>query len=90
MRDVILVRKGGPVKVKVSDPTFGHFATLYTPIISGIEVPVTRGWVAVEATATKGKGKKRRKASSSSSTPTSRRSTTRPRCRASARSRRRS
>lgn len=61
MRDVILVRKGGPVKVKVSDPTMAHFNTLFTPTVSGIEVPVTRGWVAVDARATQGKGKKRRR-----------------------------
>ena len=61
MRDVILVRKGGRTKVKLSDPTAGHFHTLFTPTVSGIEVPVTRGWVAADAKAKQGKGKKRRK-----------------------------
>ncbi len=55
MRDAILVRKGGAVKVK--NPQSGHFTNIYTPNISGIDVPVTRGWVSVDATATKGKGK---------------------------------
>jgi hypothetical protein len=54
MRDAILVRKGGAVKVK--NPEAGHYANLYTPNISGIDVPVTRGWVSVDATATTGKG----------------------------------
>lgn len=57
MRDAILVRKGGAVKVK--NPQSGHFQNLFTPNISGIDVPVTRGWVSVDATAKKGKGKKR-------------------------------
>jgi endonuclease/exonuclease/phosphatase family metal-dependent hydrolase len=55
MRDAILVRKGGAVKVK--NPQAGHYQNLYTPNISGIDVPVTRGWVSVDATATAGKGK---------------------------------
>lgn len=61
MRDVILVRKGGPVKIKVSEPIGGHFKTLFTPTVAGIEVPVTRGWTAIDATARRGKGKKRRR-----------------------------
>ena len=60
MRDVILVRdKKG---VKFSNPTSGTYSSLYTPTISGIPVPVTRGWTAVDAKVTKGKGKKRRTA----------------------------
>ena len=55
MRDAILVRKGGAVKVK--NPQSGHFTNIYTPNISGIDVPVTRGWVSVDATATAGEGK---------------------------------
>ena len=55
MRDAILVRKGGAVKVK--NPESGHYTNLYTPNISGIDVPVTRGWVSVDATATSGEGK---------------------------------
>ena len=58
MRDAILVRKGSGVKV--SNPQSGHFSNLFTPVISGITVPVTRGWVAVDAKATKGKGKNKR------------------------------
>jgi hypothetical protein len=56
MRDAILVRKGGAVKV--SNPQSGHFQNLFTPVISGITVPVTRGWVSVDAKASKGNGKK--------------------------------
>jgi hypothetical protein len=55
MRDAILVRKGGAVKVK--NPQSGHYEHVYTPTISGISVPVTRGWVSVDATATSGEGK---------------------------------
>jgi hypothetical protein len=57
MRDAILVRKGGAVKVK--NPQSGHYTSLYTPNISGIDVPVTRGWVSVDATATAGEGKEK-------------------------------
>ena len=57
MRDAILVRKGGAVKVK--NPQSGHYTNLYTPNISGIDVPVTRGWVSVDATATAGEGKEK-------------------------------
>lgn len=57
MRDAILVRKGGAVKVK--NPLSGHYANVYTPNISGIDVPVTRGWVSVDATATAGEGKEK-------------------------------
>jgi hypothetical protein len=59
MRDAILVRKGGAVKVK--NPQSGHYANLFTPNISGITVPVTRGWVSVDATATAGEGKEKLK-----------------------------
>jgi endonuclease/exonuclease/phosphatase family metal-dependent hydrolase len=55
MRDAILVRQGGAVKVKNAES--GHFTHVYTPNISGIDVPVTRGWVSVDATAKKGEGK---------------------------------
>jgi hypothetical protein len=58
MRDAILVRKGGAVKV--SNPQSGHFANLFTPVIAGITVPVTRGWVSVDAKASKGKGKEKK------------------------------
>lgn len=56
MRDAILVRKGGAVKV--SNPQTGHFSSLFTPTVGGVvAVPVTRGWVSVDAKAKKGKGK---------------------------------
>ena len=58
MRDVILVNDDSKVKAKVKNPQSGTYASLYTPIISGIDVPVTRGWTAVDATVKKGKGKK--------------------------------
>jgi endonuclease/exonuclease/phosphatase family metal-dependent hydrolase len=50
MRDVILARKGG--KVKTGKVDFGNFseASTYTPLIVGsIPLPVTRGWLSVEA-----------------------------------------
>ena len=58
MRDVILVRdKKG---VKFSNPASGTYKNLYTPTVAGLQVPVTRGWTAVDAKVSKGKGKKRR------------------------------
>jgi endonuclease/exonuclease/phosphatase family metal-dependent hydrolase len=59
MRDAILVRKGG--KVKVSKPDSGNFDTRYEPVVGGITIPVDRGWVSVEA---KVKGNKRTKGAS--------------------------
>ena len=47
MRDVILAKTGG--EVKTEDATGGHFATRFTPVISGIAVPVARGWTQVDA-----------------------------------------
>jgi endonuclease/exonuclease/phosphatase family metal-dependent hydrolase len=63
MRDVILVNKDSKVKAKVKNPLSGTYASLYTPNISGIDVAVTRGWTAVDATVqtTTGKGKKKKK-----------------------------
>ncbi len=63
MRDVILVNKDSKVKAKVKNPLSGTYANLYTPNISGIDVAVTRGWTAVDATVqtTTGKGKKKKK-----------------------------
>jgi hypothetical protein len=55
MRDAILVRKGGAEKA--NNPQTGHFSSLFTPTISGIQVPVTRGWVSLDASAKRGKGK---------------------------------
>ena len=62
MRDVILYNADSKVNVKLKHPTSGTYASLFTPNISGIDVPVTRGWTATDVTATKGKGKKRAKA----------------------------
>ncbi len=47
MRDAILARVGEGVKT--SGAQSGNFETVYTPTISGIEVPVARGWVSVNA-----------------------------------------
>jgi hypothetical protein len=57
MRDVILYNADSKVDVKVKHPTSGTYAHLFTPNISGIDVPVTRGWTAADITAMKGKGK---------------------------------
>ena len=45
MRDVILARKG----TKVSKPKGGHFSNLLVETVSGITIPVTRGWASVDA-----------------------------------------
>jgi endonuclease/exonuclease/phosphatase family metal-dependent hydrolase len=47
MRDVILARRGG--KVKLGRTRRGHFETRYEPNVGGIVIPVDRGWVSVEA-----------------------------------------
>jgi hypothetical protein len=47
MRDVILVRRGSGVKLRRIRR--GHFKTRYEPSISGIVIPVDRGWLSVEA-----------------------------------------
>ncbi|MGE5282906.1 MAG: endonuclease/exonuclease/phosphatase family protein [Chloroflexota bacterium] len=47
MRDAILVRRGAGIKVKRRKA--GHFANLLVETISGVEVVVTRGWVAIDA-----------------------------------------
>ena len=47
MRDVILVKAGG--SVKVTSPKSGHFATLLVVKLQGVEIPVTRGWASVDA-----------------------------------------
>jgi endonuclease/exonuclease/phosphatase family metal-dependent hydrolase len=51
MRDVILVRRTG--KVKVSQPQGAHYVTRYEPNVGGIVIPVDRGWISVEAQAGK-------------------------------------
>jgi endonuclease/exonuclease/phosphatase family metal-dependent hydrolase len=57
MRDVILVNEDSKVKAKLKNPQTGTYSSLFTPTISGIEVPVTRGWTAGDVTVKKGKGK---------------------------------
>ena len=57
MRDVILVNDDSKVKAKVKNPQTGTYSNLYTPTVSGIEIPVTRGWTAADVTVQKGKGK---------------------------------
>ncbi|MEZ5073896.1 MAG: hypothetical protein R2691_03560 [Solirubrobacterales bacterium] len=56
MRDAILVRKGG--KVRISKPDGGNFEARYEPVVGGITIPVDRGWESVEARV---KGTKRTK-----------------------------
>lgn len=54
MRDVILVRDGG--KVKVSNPKSGNFTNRYSVILGGVvPVDVDRGWVSVDAKVKAGK-----------------------------------
>jgi endonuclease/exonuclease/phosphatase family metal-dependent hydrolase len=48
MRDVILAKVGG--EVKVSRPQTGHFKSLYSVELSGATVTVVRGWASVDAT----------------------------------------
>lgn len=57
MRDVILVNADSKVKAKAKNPSSGTYANLFTPNISGLDVPVTRGWTATDVTVKKGKGK---------------------------------
>jgi endonuclease/exonuclease/phosphatase family metal-dependent hydrolase len=47
MRDVILVRVGAGVTIK--NPKAAHFANLLTVTVSGVNLSVTRGWVAINA-----------------------------------------
>ena len=54
MRDVILVKRG--TKVKLGKTDSGNFDTKFQPNIGGIDLPVDRGWLSVEA---KVKGKKK-------------------------------
>ena len=57
MRDVILVNQDSKVKAKLKNPQTGTYSALFTPTISGITVPVLRGWTAGDVTVQKGKGK---------------------------------
>jgi endonuclease/exonuclease/phosphatase family metal-dependent hydrolase len=47
MRDAILAKVGA--RVVTRNAKSGTFKNLYTPTVSGIPVPVTRGWVSVDA-----------------------------------------
>jgi hypothetical protein len=58
MRDVILVNEDSRVNAKLKNPQSGTYSSLFTPTISNIPVPVTRGWTAGDVTVKKGKGKK--------------------------------
>ena len=89
MRDAILVRKGGAVKVK--HPQSGH----YQQPVHAEHLRDRRpgdAWLGLgrRRPRPRARARRRRRRSSTSSTRTSRRSTTRPSTRASARSRRRS
>ena len=55
MHDAILARKGTKVKLGATDS--GNYTTRFEPNVGGLEIPVDRGWVSVEAKV-KGKGKK--------------------------------
>jgi endonuclease/exonuclease/phosphatase family metal-dependent hydrolase len=52
MRDVILAKVGG--SVKVSNEKSGHFATLLTVELQGVKISVTRGWASVDARVNRG------------------------------------
>jgi endonuclease/exonuclease/phosphatase family metal-dependent hydrolase len=47
MRDVILVKAGKTVKF--THPQTGHFSNLLIVKLQGVEIPVTRGWVSIDA-----------------------------------------
>lgn len=47
MRDVILERVDAGIHTW--NPQAGHYASLFTPNVAGIPVPVTRGWASVDA-----------------------------------------
>lgn len=47
MRDVILVRNGAGATFK--RPRAGHFASLLTVTVSGVNLSVTRGWTSIDA-----------------------------------------
>jgi endonuclease/exonuclease/phosphatase family metal-dependent hydrolase len=47
MRDVILVRKGGPVRTGAT--AAAHFTNMFVPLVGGsIAIPVERGWLSVD------------------------------------------
>jgi endonuclease/exonuclease/phosphatase family metal-dependent hydrolase len=49
MRDAILARVGGKSKVRTAKAKAGHFDTLLQVRPAGVQVNVTRGWTAVDA-----------------------------------------
>jgi endonuclease/exonuclease/phosphatase family metal-dependent hydrolase len=50
MRDVILAKKGGSVRL-TGETDAAHFTTMFVPVVGGsIPIPVERGWVSAEAT----------------------------------------
>jgi endonuclease/exonuclease/phosphatase family metal-dependent hydrolase len=49
MRDAILARVGGKAKVRTAKAKAGHFDTLLQVRPAGVQVNVTRGWTAVDA-----------------------------------------
>jgi endonuclease/exonuclease/phosphatase family metal-dependent hydrolase len=46
MRDVILVKVGS---VKATNARSGNFSNLYVVTLQGVQIPVTRGWTAIDA-----------------------------------------
>lgn len=63
MRDVILVNEESNVNVELTNPQSGTFSDLYTPLVGGFPVPVTRGWTAGDVTASIGNGKQKHETS---------------------------
>jgi endonuclease/exonuclease/phosphatase family metal-dependent hydrolase len=57
MRDVILARKTG--KLKLGKTRKGNFDTRYEPNVGGVVIPVDRGWASVEAQIGKRAGARR-------------------------------
>lgn len=53
MRDVILAKVGAGIRTR--NIKSAHFETIYTPVISGIPVPVDRGWLSADVKVRKGK-----------------------------------
>jgi endonuclease/exonuclease/phosphatase family metal-dependent hydrolase len=63
MHDVILARKGTKVKLGATDS--GHYTTRFEPNVGGVEIPVDRGWVSVEAKVKGKSGEKGKNAAAS-------------------------
>jgi Endonuclease/Exonuclease/phosphatase family len=60
MRDVILAKKGG--KVKLGRTAGAHYTDMFLADVGGIDIPVERGWVSVEAKVGGGGGKGKNRA----------------------------